>query len=85
MDLQSGKLYWPTTIANPPFYPKLEEDISCDVLIIGAGSSGAQCANFFCDQGVSVVIVDKRKVVWQAPMPSLRRRLTIFPAGTSAH
>ncbi|WP_127536873.1 NAD(P)/FAD-dependent oxidoreductase [Paenibacillus illinoisensis] len=62
MDLQSGKLYWPTTIANPPSYSKLEEDISCDVLIIGAGSSGAQCANFLCDQGVSVVIVDKRRV-----------------------
>lgn len=61
MDLQSGKLYWPTTMVNPPSYPKLEEDISCDVLIIGAGSSGAQCANFLSDQGLSVVIVDKRK------------------------
>ncbi|MGN7413054.1 NAD(P)/FAD-dependent oxidoreductase [Paenibacillus sp. SAF-068] len=61
MDLQSGKLYWPTTMVNPPSYPKLEEDLSCDVLIIGAGSSGAQCANFLSDQGLSVVIVDKRK------------------------
>ncbi|AIQ47374.1 FAD-dependent oxidoreductase [Paenibacillus sp. FSL R7-0273] len=61
MDLQSGKLYWPTTVAAPPSYPKLEENISCDVLIIGAGSSGAQCANLLCEQGMSVVIVDKRK------------------------
>ncbi|CAH1192057.1 D-amino acid dehydrogenase [Paenibacillus auburnensis] len=61
MDLQSGKLYWPTTVVNPPSYPRLEEDISCDVLIIGAGSSGAQCANILCEQGMSVVIVDKRK------------------------
>lgn len=61
MDLQSGKLYWPTTVVNPPSYPKLEEDLSCDVLIIGAGSSGAQCANILCDQGLSVVVVDKRK------------------------
>ncbi|WP_310828721.1 NAD(P)/FAD-dependent oxidoreductase [Paenibacillus pedocola] len=61
MDLQSGKLYWPTTVVNPPSYPKLEEDISCDVLIIGAGSSGAQCANILCEQGMSVVVVDKRK------------------------
>ncbi|SET26372.1 FAD-binding oxidoreductase [Paenibacillus sp. NFR01] len=61
MDLQSGKLYWPTTVVNPPSYPRLEADISCDVLIIGAGSSGAQCANILCDQGLSVVVVDKRK------------------------
>ncbi len=61
MDLQSGKLYWPTTVVNPPSYPRLEEDISCDVLIIGAGSSGAQCANILCEQGMSVVVVDKRK------------------------
>lgn len=62
MDLQSGKLYWPTTVTNPPSYPKLEENITCDVLIIGAGSSGAQCAHFLCNQGLSVVVVDKRKV-----------------------
>ncbi|CAI6047199.1 Gamma-glutamylputrescine oxidoreductase [Paenibacillus sp. JJ-100] len=62
MDLQSGKLYWPTTVASPPSYPKLEENIVCDVLIIGAGSSGAQCAHFLCNQGLSVVVVDKRKV-----------------------
>lgn len=62
MDLQSGKLYWPTTITNPPSYPKLKENVTCDVLIIGAGSSGAQCAHFLCNQGLSVVVVDKRKV-----------------------
>ncbi len=61
MDLQSGKLYWPTTVVNPPSYPKLEEDIACDVLIIGAGSSGAQCASILSEQGMSVVVVDKRK------------------------
>ncbi|WP_245237334.1 NAD(P)/FAD-dependent oxidoreductase, partial [Paenibacillus ihuae] len=61
MDLQSGKLYWPTTVVTPPSYPKLEEDISCDVLIIGAGSSGAQCANILCEQGMTVVVVDKRR------------------------
>lgn len=61
MDLQSGKLYWPTTVVNPPSSPKLEEDIACDVLIIGAGSSGAQCASILSEQGMSVVVVDKRK------------------------
>ncbi len=46
MDLQTGKLYWNTTFPNTPSYPQLEEDIKCDVLIIGAGSSGAQSAYY---------------------------------------
>jgi len=61
MDLQSGKFYWQTTLPNPPIYPKLEEDIECDVLIIGAGNSGAQCAYYLAESGLDIVMVDKRK------------------------
>lgn len=62
MDLQSGKLYWPTTITNTPFYPPLEEDLSCDVLIIGGGSSGAQCAYYLSQENLDIVVVDKREI-----------------------
>ncbi|MFT8322446.1 MAG: FAD-dependent oxidoreductase [Bacillus sp. (in: firmicutes)] len=62
MDLQTGKFYWPTTFTNHPSYSALAEDISCDVLIIGAGSSGAQCAHYLSDTGLDVVVVDKRQV-----------------------
>ncbi|MGM0844768.1 MAG: NAD(P)/FAD-dependent oxidoreductase [Bacillota bacterium] len=62
MNLQSGKLYWPTTFSNAPTYPRLEDDIKCDVLIIGGGSSGAQCAYFLSESGMSVAVVDKRKI-----------------------
>lgn len=62
MDLFSGKLYWPTTIQKKPEYPKLEEDIKCDVLVIGGGSSGAQCAYYLSQLNMDVVIVDKREV-----------------------
>ncbi|KJE28495.1 pyridine nucleotide-disulfide oxidoreductase family protein [Geobacillus kaustophilus] len=61
MNLQSGIFYWPTTFTNPPSYPVLEEDIDCDVLIIGAGTSGAQCAYFLSDTDLDVVVVEKRK------------------------
>jgi glycine/D-amino acid oxidase-like deaminating enzyme len=62
VNLLSGKIYWPTTLVNPPSYPSLEEDIKCDVLIIGGGSSGAMCANYLSDIGLKVVVVDKGKI-----------------------
>lgn len=62
MDLQSGKFYWPTTITTKPTYPPLEEDVSCDVLVIGGGSSGAQCAYYLSQENLKVVVVDKREI-----------------------
>lgn len=62
MDLKSGKLYWNTTLSNVPTYTPLEQDIQCDVLIIGGGVSGAQCAYYLSDTGLDVVVIDKDKV-----------------------
>lgn len=61
MDLQSGKFYWPTTLEQTPVYSPLSEDTACDVLIVGAGSSGAQCASILAERGVNVLVVDKRQ------------------------
>ncbi|RXJ02774.1 FAD-binding oxidoreductase [Anaerobacillus alkaliphilus] len=62
MDLQTGRFYWPTTIGHHPNYPQLEEDLTCDVLIIGGGSSGAQCAYYLSQYDLDVVVVDKREI-----------------------
>ncbi len=62
MNLQNGKYYWQTTFPNPPQYPPLDKDIVCDVLIVGGGSSGAQCAYLLSDKGLKVAVVDKRKI-----------------------
>ena len=59
MNLQSGKYYWPTTFPDAPSYPALEEDLYCDVLIIGGGSSGAQCAYELADTNLDVVVIEK--------------------------
>jgi len=57
MQLQTGNFYWPTTFAQHPAYPPLNENIICDVLIIGGGSSGAQCAHYLSGTGLNVVVV----------------------------
>ncbi|WP_053361174.1 FAD-dependent oxidoreductase [Bacillus sp. FJAT-27251] len=59
MNVQSGKYYWPATLADPPSYPALEEDLHCDVLIVGGGSSGAQCAYYLADTSLDVVVIEK--------------------------
>ncbi|MBM7704793.1 NAD(P)/FAD-dependent oxidoreductase [Metabacillus iocasae] len=62
MHLYRGSLYWPTTYLQAPTYKPLQEDISCEVLIIGGGESGAKCAYFLAQAGVDTVLIDKRKV-----------------------
>ncbi|WP_066310571.1 FAD-binding oxidoreductase [Bacillus sp. FJAT-29814] len=62
MNLQSGTYYWPTTFPDAPSYPALAEDLSCDVLIIGGGSSGAQCAYYLADTDLDVAVIEKSKI-----------------------
>lgn len=59
MNIQTGKYYWPTTFKDAPTYPTLAEDLHCDVVIIGGGSSGAQCAYYLTDKDLDVVVVEK--------------------------
>src|SRR5436189_212512 len=61
MDLKSGTLFWPDH-SKVPNFPVLEEDIRCDVAIIGAGLSGAIIAHALSGEGLSVVVIDKREV-----------------------
>ncbi|WHY03273.1 FAD-dependent oxidoreductase [Neobacillus sp. DY30] len=62
MNVQSGTYYWPTTFPDAPSYPALKEDISCDVLIIGGGSSGAQCTYYLADTNLDVALIEKSTV-----------------------
>ncbi|MEH7108112.1 NAD(P)/FAD-dependent oxidoreductase [Bacillus sp. JJ1764] len=62
MNVQSGTYYWPTTFPDAPSYRVLEEDLSCDVLIIGGGSSGAQCAYYLADTNLDVAVIEKTTI-----------------------
>ncbi|ADU29300.1 NAD(P)/FAD-dependent oxidoreductase [Evansella cellulosilytica] len=62
MNIQSGTYYWPTTMTDPPTYSPLNEDLNCDVLIVGGGSSGAQCAYYLSDTRLDVVLIEKNTI-----------------------
>ncbi|SEO15113.1 Glycine/D-amino acid oxidase [Amphibacillus marinus] len=62
MNIQSGTYYWPTTLADCPSYPPLTKNITCDILIVGGGSTGAQMAYQLSNCDKNVVLIDKNKV-----------------------
>lgn len=59
MNLVSGELYWTEINEVLNKYTYLSEDIECDVLVIGAGITGALCGYYFAEAGVNTVVVDK--------------------------
>ncbi|UKK83114.1 FAD-binding oxidoreductase [Sphingopyxis sp. BSN-002] len=59
-DLRTGQSIWsarrrPAIAARP-----LTRDIACDVLVVGAGVSGALIAEALSEAGLNIVIVDRR-------------------------
>lgn len=65
MDLVSGSPLWLCGHApeSSPATPALERDLECDIVIIGAGITGALLADRLASSGRRVVVVDRR---WRA-------------------
>ncbi len=51
--------FWLDSIENKTKFNKLENDISTDVCIVGAGIFGLTCAYYLTKQGYNVVILEK--------------------------
>lgn len=60
MDLHSSENFWPLKNGLIQDFPSLQRSIKTDVIIIGAGISGALVADQLCKEGFEVVILDKR-------------------------
>lgn len=62
MDLKSGQTFWPLKNGLIASYPRLKEDLRCDVAVIGAGISGALVAYHLTEAGIDTVVLDRRDV-----------------------
>ena len=62
MKLSSGELFWNKTMDANFKFTKLEESLSTDVLLIGAGMSGTLCAYVLASHGMSVTVIDKNRI-----------------------
>src|SRR3569833_2399226 len=49
---------WRATAPTTPSFPRLEEDISADVVIVGGGITGVTLALNLAEQGTSVVLLE---------------------------
>ncbi|MTI67035.1 MAG: FAD-dependent oxidoreductase [Firmicutes bacterium] len=62
MKLVSGDMVW-TNLSNIPIkYNYLDKNIECDVLIIGAGVTGAIASYYLTKENINTVMVDKNIV-----------------------
>lgn len=62
LDLRSGLPYHWIRNGLPYDYPKLQQDLRCDVLVVGGGITGALCAHALVCEGASVIVVDARTI-----------------------
>ncbi len=62
MNLKTGYPYPLIRSGLPYDYPKLEKNISTDVLVLGGGISGALVAHYLIKEGIDCVVVDARTI-----------------------
>jgi glycine/D-amino acid oxidase-like deaminating enzyme len=62
MDLVTGTPFWKHLDGQPRAYPPLRDEVSCEVLVIGGGISGALVAHALVEAGIQTVLVDRRDV-----------------------
>jgi glycine/D-amino acid oxidase-like deaminating enzyme len=62
MNLTTGYPYWLINSGLPANYPKLQQSVKTDIVIIGGGISGALTAYYLINAGLNCVVVDSRTI-----------------------
>ncbi|MEM5658460.1 FAD-dependent oxidoreductase [Bacillus toyonensis] len=68
MKLMTGKLFWNRGV-SVPCYPTLENDMICDVLVVGSGEAGAHIAYSLAKIGMRVTLIEKEQLHVVAQLP----------------
>jgi glycine/D-amino acid oxidase-like deaminating enzyme len=64
MDLKSGYPFWAVKNGLMRTFPALEQDIECDVAVIGGGITGALIADDLSSNGYAVAVIEQRDIGW---------------------
>ncbi|HDS1039302.1 TPA: FAD-dependent oxidoreductase [Stenotrophomonas maltophilia] len=64
MDLKSGYPWWAIRNGLIQAFPPLEQDLRCDVLVVGGGITGALIANELSAHGHEVAVIEQRDIGW---------------------
>lgn len=62
MKLRSPEAFWLLKNGILNSYPKLQENTQCDIVVLGAGITGALISHALQNAGYNVVVIDKRDV-----------------------
>jgi len=62
MNVRSNEPFWLVKNGLLHTYPSLRENITCDILIVGGGITGALMAHSFIEKGYQTVMIDKREI-----------------------
>lgn len=62
MKLRSKEPYWLLKNGLVGTFPSLQQNISCDILVVGGGITGALLAYQFSKEGYKTVVIDKRDI-----------------------
>jgi len=64
MDLKSGSPFWVVKNGLLHAYPRLKTDIQCDVVVVGAGITGALISDHLVRAGMNVCVIESREAGW---------------------
>ncbi len=64
MDLKSGYPWWAVRNGLMHAFPPLQQDLRCDVAVLGGGITGALIADELARHGHDVMVVEQRDVGW---------------------
>jgi len=64
MDLKSGYPFWSIRNGLMRAFPRLQQDLRCDVAVIGGGITGALIADELVRHGHEVAVLEQREIGW---------------------